>query len=111
MVAGSSLFFCFSCEPFDDWLRRERPRGRGDVQRLHTYVGPLALALYSVWARQNSAFAGFADPDSFIGLDRMLGVALKHPTRFTDTHLNPDRHALWIADSPFSSLRQPERLG
>jgi hypothetical protein len=28
------------------------------------------------------------------GLDRMLGFGLKYPTRFKDTHLNRDRHAL-----------------
>jgi hypothetical protein len=31
-----------------------------------------------------------------IGLDRMLGFGLKYPTRFNDTHLNPDRHTLSI---------------
>jgi hypothetical protein len=29
----------------------------------------------------------------------MLGYGLKYPTRFKDTHLNPDRHGLDIGDS------------
>jgi hypothetical protein len=83
--------------------------GAATYNAVHTYVGPLALAVYSVWAGRNSALLGSLIWMAHIGLDRMLGFGLKYPTRFKDTHLNPDRHALWIADSAFGSLRQAER--
>jgi hypothetical protein len=66
---------------------------------VHTYVGPLALAGYSVWAGRNSALLVSLIWMAHIGLDRMLGFGLKYPTRFKDTHLNADRHALWSAES------------
>jgi hypothetical protein len=43
-----------------------------------------------------------------IGFDRLLGFGLKYSNRFKDTHLNPDRHALDIADSPFGTLRHSD---
>jgi len=73
---------------------------------VHTYVGPLALAAWSVWADRPAALLLSLIWLAHIGLDRMLGFGLKYPTRFKDTHLNPDRHAAAIADSPFGSLRQ-----
>jgi hypothetical protein len=70
--------------------------GAATYNAVHTYVGPLSLAVYSVGAGRNFAF----------GLDRMLGFGLKYPTRFNDTHLDSDRQNLWIADSRFSSLQR-----
>jgi hypothetical protein len=29
-----------------------------------------------------------------IGFDRLLGFGLKYPTRFKDTHLDPERHTI-----------------
>jgi hypothetical protein len=29
-----------------------------------------------------------------IGFDRMLGFGLKYPSRFKDTHLDPERHTV-----------------
>jgi hypothetical protein len=75
---------------------------------VHTYVGPLALGCYAVWSDQRQAFLLSLIWAAHIGLDRMLGFGLKYPTRFKDTHLNPDRHALEIANSPFGSLRQAD---
>ena len=54
---------------------------------VHTYVLPIALALFGVladadWATQ-IALIWFAH----IGADRLLGYGLKYPTRFRDTHL------------------------
>jgi hypothetical protein len=39
-----------------------------------------------------------------IGFDRMLGYGLKYPTRFKDTHLNPNRPAPEIG-GPYSENR------
>jgi hypothetical protein len=55
-----------------------------------------ALLLSLIWA-------------AHIGLDRMLGFGLQYPTRFKDTHLNPDRHALEIANSPIKNTRLDAR--
>jgi hypothetical protein len=59
---------------------------------IHTYLGPLALAGYSIGTGHPSllplSFIWFAH----IGFDRMLGYGLKYPTQFKDTHLNPARH-------------------
>jgi hypothetical protein len=74
----------------------------------HSYVGPLALGGYSVWSDHRQALLLSLIWAGHIGLDRMLGFGLKYPTRFKDTHLNPDRHALEIANSPFGSLRQAD---
>lgn len=82
--------------------------GAATYNAVHTYLGPLALAGYSVWVGQNSALLVSLIWMAHIGLDRMLGFGLKYPTRFKDRHLNPDRHAQWIADSPFGSLRQAD---
>jgi hypothetical protein len=75
---------------------------------VHTYVGPLALGCYAVWSDHRQALLLSLIWAAHIGLDRMLGFGLKYPTRFKDTHLNPDRHALEIANSPFGSLRQAD---
>src|ERR1700689_4884322 len=44
-----------------------------------------------------------------IGFDRMLGYGLKYPTRFQDTHLNPDRHTLGIGNPSFGKLWQDDK--
>ena len=77
---------------------------------VHTYVGPFLLAGFSVAGRNQTwlqlALIWFAH----IGLDRMLGYGLKYPTRFKDTHLNPDRHVLAIGNVPPSNtLKTAER--
>ena len=58
---------------------------------VHTYTGPLVLALYAVWSGSLSGVTGgflyvwFAH----IGLDRMILAGLKYPTAFKHTHLSP----------------------
>jgi hypothetical protein len=84
--------------------------GAATYNAVHTYVGPLALAGYSVWAGHNSVLLVSLIWMAHIGLDRMLGFGLKYPTRFKDTHLNSDRHALWIADSPLRFVREGGQL-
>ena len=65
---------------------------------VHAYVGPLVLAGYS-FGSNRPAIASFSLIwIAHIGLDRMLGFGLKYPTRFNDTHLNPDRHTLSIGN-------------
>jgi hypothetical protein len=63
---------------------------------LHTYVGPLLLAAYAGVSDHQTLWQLSIIWIAHIGLDRMLGFGLKYPTRFKDTHLNPDRHALSI---------------
>jgi hypothetical protein len=67
---------------------------------VHTYIGPLLLAGFAVGTGQHTTFLLSLIWIAHIGFDRLLGVGLKYPTRFKDTHLNADRHALEIADSP-----------
>ena len=55
---------------------------------LHTYIGPLALALFS-----HAAHAPGLVPVAYIwaghlGFDRALGYGLKYATAFGDTHLS-----------------------
>jgi hypothetical protein len=78
---------------------------------VHTYVGPLALGYCLVWSGRRQALLLSLIWAAHIGLDRILGFGLKYPTRFKDTHLNPDRHALEIANSAFGSLRQADERG
>jgi hypothetical protein len=54
---------------------------------MHSYVGPLALAI---------GFAATGRPPvialiwgAHIGFDRLLGYGLKYPSAFADTHLGP----------------------
>lgn len=61
---------------------------------VHTYVGPLLLAAYAFGLGHQRLLWPSLIWIAHIGLDRMLGFGLKYPTRFKDTHLNPDRHAL-----------------
>jgi Domain of unknown function (DUF4260) len=58
----------------------------------HTYIGPLALAGYSLASAHPALFSLSLIWIAHIGFDRMLGYGLKYPTRFKDTHLNPARH-------------------
>jgi Domain of unknown function (DUF4260) len=65
---------------------------------LHTYVGPLVLAGYAFGSNRAAIVSLSLIWIAHIGLDRMLGFGLKYPTRFNDTHLNPDRHTLSIGN-------------
>jgi hypothetical protein len=61
---------------------------------VHTYVGPLLLAAYAAGWNHHTSWELSLIWTAHIGMDRMLGFGLKYPTRFKDTHLNPDRHTL-----------------
>lgn len=63
---------------------------------VHTYVGPLVLAAYSFGSHRPAVVSLSLIWIAHIGFDRMIGAGLKYPTRFKDTHLNPDRHTLSI---------------
>jgi hypothetical protein len=68
---------------------------------VHTYVGPLVLAAYAFgWGHQMLLRLSLIWT-AHIGFDRMLGYGLKYPTRFKDTHLNPDRHRLGMGNPSF----------
>lgn len=68
--------------------------GAAAYNAVHTYILPLALAGYSVASNRLAIFSLSLIWIAHIGLDRMLGYGLKYPTRFKDTHLNPDRHTV-----------------
>jgi hypothetical protein len=94
---GSWLQFAFlfllpisRCSATPPILRWERSR----TNAVHTYVGPLVLAGYSFGSNRPAMFSLSLIWIAHIGLDRMLGFGLKYPTRFNDTHMNPDRHTL-----------------
>jgi hypothetical protein len=76
---------------------------------VHTYASPLALAGYSFAAGHQMALTLSFIWIAHIGFDRMLGYGLKYPTRFKDTHLNPDRHSLGIGRPSFGKLWQDDR--
>ena len=59
---------------------------------IHTYVGPLLLAGYSVGTAQHTPLLLSLIWIAHIALDRMLGFGLKYPTGFKDTHLAPEHH-------------------
>jgi hypothetical protein len=61
---------------------------------IHTYIGPLSLAAYSLATDHHTAFLIALIWIAHIGFDRVLGFGLKYPTRFKDTHLDPARHKL-----------------
>ena len=63
---------------------------------VHTYVGPLCWLVYSFASHRPAAVSLSLIWIAHIGFDRMIGVGLKYPTRFNDTHLNPARHSLSI---------------
>jgi hypothetical protein len=60
----------------------------------HCYVAPLILAGCSPGTNHPAILSLSLIWIAHIGFDRMLGYGLKYPTRFKDTHLNPDRHVL-----------------
>ncbi|MHB8501719.1 MAG: DUF4260 domain-containing protein [Candidatus Acidiferrales bacterium] len=72
----------------------------------HTYLGPLALAAYASASDRLAVFSISLIWFAHIGFDRMLGFGLKYPTRFKDTHLNPDRHTPQIGTD--ASLKRGE---
>ena len=71
---------------------------------IHTYIGPFLLLGLSLRTGNRASVLIALIWFSHIGLDRMLGFGLKYPTRFKDTHLNPDRHALEIGTAPLPSM-------
>jgi hypothetical protein len=61
---------------------------------VHTYVGPLLLALIGLFANVPICIAIALIWAAHIGFDRLLGYGLKYPTAFTDTHFGRiGRHA------------------
>jgi hypothetical protein len=75
---------------------------------VHTYVGPLLLALYSVGAGHPALLPLTLIWFAHIGMDRMLGYGLKYPTHFKDTHLSADRHAFEPAGRTFQVVAKTE---
>ena len=67
---------------------------------IHTYVGPFLLIGFSLRTGNRACLLIALIWSAHIGFDRMLGFGLKYPTRFKDTHLNPDRHTLEIGSEP-----------
>lgn len=61
---------------------------------IHTYIGPLVLGGYALFVGRHLPLQLALIWISHIGFDRMLGFGLKYPSRFKDTHLNPERHTL-----------------
>ena len=59
---------------------------------IHTYVGPLVLGGYALFAGRHLPLLLALIWIGHIGFDRMLGFGLKYPSRFKDTHLDPERH-------------------
>lgn len=55
---------------------------------VHTYVGPVALALVGVVADIEAATAVGLIWLAHIGVDRAVGYGLKYPTGFKDTHFD-----------------------
>lgn len=55
---------------------------------VHTYSGPVLLALWSAVANRRAALLVALIWIAHIGMDRMLGYGLKYVTGFRDTHLN-----------------------
>jgi len=68
--------------------------GATTYNTVHTYVGPLLFAAYAFGLGHQTGLKLSLIWVAHIGLDRMLGFGLKYPTRFKDTHLNPERHLL-----------------
>lgn len=66
---------------------------------VHTYTGPLLLALYSFAGGHPTLMPLALIWLAHIGVDRMLGYGLKYPTHFKDTHLSPERHGIRLAEA------------
>lgn len=71
---------------------------------IHSYLGPLVLAGYSFGSNHAAILSISLIWIAHIGFDRMLGFGLKYPTRFKDTHLNPDRHTKEFGTQSFGKL-------
>jgi Domain of unknown function (DUF4260) len=80
---------------------------------VHTYVGLIVLAAYSFGSNRLAIFSLSLIWIAHIGLDRMLGFGLKYPSRFKDTHLNPDRHSPQMGTATYRSrgMREWARQG
>jgi hypothetical protein len=54
---------------------------------VHTYVGPVTLAVVGVGGDADTATQVALIWATHIGVDRLLGYGLKYPSGFKDTHL------------------------
>lgn len=61
--------------------------GTAAYNALHSYVGPLALALLARATGQAALLPWAYVWAAHIGFDRLVGYGLKYPTGFGDTHL------------------------
>ncbi len=68
--------------------------GTATYNAVHTYLGPLLLAGFSVGMAHHTTLLLSLIWIAHIGLDRMLGFGRQYPTRFKDTHLDPERHTV-----------------
>ena len=82
--------------------------GSSTYNAVHSYAGPLVLASFSFGANHPAILSLSLIWIAHIAFDRMLGFGLKYPTRFKDTHLNPDRHTLEIGNPSFGKLWQDD---
>ena len=55
---------------------------------IHTYSLSIALAMYGFLLSNSIVLGAGLILSAHIGMDRMLGLGLKYPTTFKDTHLN-----------------------
>lgn len=62
--------------------------GAAAYNAIHTYVGPLLLAGYSLATNHHTALLLALIWVAHIGFDRMLGFGLKYSTAFKHTHLS-----------------------
>ena len=61
--------------------------GAGVYNVAHSYVIPAALAIVGAMLDQSPLLLVGALWTAHVGFDRMLGLGLKYPTGFADTHL------------------------
>lgn len=54
---------------------------------VHTLTGPLILVAYALLTAHAALLPYSLIWITHIGMDRMLGIGLKYPTQFKDTHL------------------------
>ena len=66
--------------------------GAAAYNAIHTYAGPMLLAMYSIAADRRALLPVALIWIAHIGFDRLLGFGLKYGSGFKDTHLNPLRH-------------------
>lgn len=55
----------------------------------HALVAPLFLAMYGIAVGRSDVLPYAIAWTAHIGLDRLLGLGLKYPSAFSDTHLGP----------------------